>query len=231
MTYKISQEVFPGSTCVIDLHAASGPTGGDLQLSYGYLGKGTELDIAISKVFGNEILVDTQTEEIKKKKQYGTSKEYLREQGIAAYSCEVGEFHGLWCERGVVPQERLVRTVPEVGVTGVTNVMKYLGMIEGKPKLPQKQVVVKPELNLRPSHGGLLISETTVEHLGTLVRKGDVLGAVISPYTFEVLDLITSPFDESLLLAAATFRRIHAGDYAYIVADMSNTRVIENETV
>ena len=225
MTYKISQEVFPGSTCVIDLHAATG----DLDLSYGYLGKASETEIEISKVYGNEILVDTQQAEVVKKRQQGTSSEYLREIGIPTYSTEVGEFHGLWLERG--KGKDLVRTVPEVGVTGVTNVMKYLGMLEGKPKLPEKQAIVKPELNLRPAHGGLLVSEKGIEDLGTVVSKGSILARVISPYTFEVLDTITAPFEESLLIAATTqkpFLRVNPGDFAYIVADMANTKVIEN---
>ncbi len=225
ITYKISQEVFPGSDCVIDLHAATG----DLELSYGYLGKASEKEIEISKVYGNEILLDTQKEEVVKKRQWGTSKEYLRSQAVPVYSSEVGEFHGIWLERG--KGKDLVRTVPEVGVTGVTNVMKYLGMLEGTPKLPEKQVIVKPELNLRPAHGGLLVSEKGIEDLGTVVPKGDVLGRVISPYTFEVLDTISAPFAESLLLAAMTlkpFLRVNPGDFAYIVADTANTQVIEN---
>ena len=225
ITYRITQEVFPGSDCVIDLHASTG----DLELSYGYLGKESQRDIDISKVYGNEILIDTQQQEIVKKRQWGTSKEYLRSEGIPSYSSEVGEFHGLWLERG--KGKDLVRRVPEVGVTGVTNVMKYLEMLAGEPKLPDKQVIVKPELNLRPSHGGLLVSEKGIEDLGTLVPKGGVLGNVVSPYTFETLDTIATPFEESLLLAAMTvkpFLRVNPGDFAYIVADMANTQVIEN---
>jgi predicted deacylase len=229
MTYKISSEVFPGSDCVIDLHAAT--ENAALALAYGYLGKSSQEEIEISKVFGQEILIDTQPEEIVEKMQWGTSKEYLRKQGIPSYSCEIGEFHGLWCERGKKPPEQLIRTVPEVGVTGVTNVMKYLGMLDGEPRLPDRQIIVQPELNLRPAHGGLLVSEKTIDDLGTIVPKGGLLGTVISPYTFSELDRITAPFEESLLLAAVVgkpFRRIHAGDYGYIVADMSKSRWIEN---
>ena len=92
-------------------------------------------------------------------------------------------------------------------------------------------MIVKPELNLRPSHGGLLVSEKGIEDLGTVVAKGSVLGRVISPYTFETLDTITAPFEESLLLAATTkmpFRRVNPGDYGYIVADAANTEILEN---
>jgi predicted deacylase len=226
--YKLATEVIPGSACVMDLHAASMLA---LALSYGYLGQASKEDLEISKVFGQEILLDTQPEERIAKRQLGTISEYLKGQGIPCYGCEIGEFPGLWCDRGKRPKEELIRTVPEVGVTGVTNVMKHLDMMEGEPKLPARQLIAQPELVLRPSHGGLLISEKGFDDLGTVVPKGELLGTVISPYTFKELDRLTAPFNETLLLATVLIRpflKVYPGDYAFIVADMSKSKWINN---
>lgn len=227
MTHAISQEVFPNSDCVIDLHSASKHA---LELSYGYLGKASQKELGISLAFGQDVLVDVQDYEVKEKGQGATSTAYLRGIGIPTYSTEIGTFPGIAEERARMPEKDLVRRVPEVGVTGVTNVMKHLHMIAGDLVLPERQLIVQPELNLRPNNGGLLVSHVTAQDLGSVVRKGTVLGTVISPYTFEELEEIVAPFEDSLLLAAITeepFRKVNAGDYAFIVSDHSKSRWIE----
>ena len=225
----IASQVIAGATAVIDLHACTN----GLDLAYGYLGPGEAgaLDYEISRAFGHEILVQpTQEEVVEKRQTSGTSKVYVRSQGIAQYSCEIGEFYGLGSERGSSPQDELFRGVPEVGVTGVSNVMKLLGMVEGELRRPRVQVRVSPELNLRPSHGGLLISHYDKTSIGTAVPKGTVLGTLVSPYSFKVLEEITAPFDESLLLATPRgkpFSKVLPGEFAYIVADHSRTVTLE----
>lgn len=222
--YAISSQIIPGAAAVIDLHGHTP----DLALSYGYLGSGKpgEVDYDISRVFGQEILVYNSPEEIAEKRQQGTSKSWLRSAGIPAYSCEIGEFYGLETERGTQGSGQGFRGVPEVGVTGVTNVMKYLAMIDGEIVRPTKQAVVQPELNLRPSHGGLVISNFGIKDLGRVLPKGTVLGKVVSPYSFAELEELTTPFEENLLLATLhrkPFSRVNPGDFGYIVADWSKT--------
>jgi predicted deacylase len=221
-TYAIATQVFPDATCVIDLHGYTP----DLALSYGYLGIGKpgDVDYDVSRAFGNEILVHTTRAEIDEKHQWNTSKNYLRSKGIVAYGCEIGEFYGLEAERSKYPPERLTRSVPEVGVTGVTNIMKYFKMLPGEIRRPTAQIKVEPELNLRPSHGGLLVSETGPHDLGSVLPKGALLGRVISPYSFKVMEEIRAPFDQNLLTATPykkPFTKVHPGDYAYIVSDLA----------
>lgn len=227
MTYKISSEILPGSDWVIDMHASSSA----LALAYTYYGKLNEKEIELSRVFGHEILVKPKAAEIDEKMQWTTSKAYLQKAGIPSFSVEIGDFPGLWTQRDD-KRAQPHRTVPEVGVTGITNVMKHLGMLEGEPTVPRRQLVVEQELNLRPSHGGLLITEKTVQDLGTVVPKGEVLGRVISPYSFEILDTIVAPFDETLIIAVTPdkpFKKVLPGEYGYIVADMKNCWWIDNE--
>jgi predicted deacylase len=227
--HAIAANVLPGAAAGIDLHGHTN----ELAIAYGYLGEGQkgDLDYEISRSFGHELLVYASPEEKAEKRQTtGTSKAYLRSVGIAAYSCEIGEFSGLQQERESRPEADLKRTVPEVGVTGVTNVMKLMGMIDGEIKRPTMQIKVQPELNLRPNHGGLLVSNFGAEAIGTIIPKGTPLGTLISPYSLKEIETIVAPFDESLLLATLPqkpFTKVNPGDYAFIVADNSKTEILD----
>jgi predicted deacylase len=221
--------VLAGSTVVMDLHA---PTR-EFHLSYGYLGAGGPGDLSydIPRAFGQEMLMWNSPEELQEKGQLTTTAmAYCRQAGYVTYMGEIGEFHGLGVDRGSHPAERLYRGVPEVGYTGITNVMKYLGMIEGELKLPPRQIRVTPELNLRPNHGGLLVSHVGIEDLGTVIPGGTVLGTVLSPYSFEVLDEVVAPFEESLLTAThyhKPFDKVLPGEFVYLVGDNSRTETVE----
>jgi uncharacterized protein len=226
--HAIATEVIAGATAVIDLHSCT-PS---LDLAYGYLGPGGpgSLDYEISRAFGHELLVDpTPAEMIEKRQTDGTSKVYVRSQQIAAYSCEIGQFYGLEQERGMRSAEDLYRGVPEVGVTGVMNVMKLLEMIPGELRRTRLQLRVRPELNLRPAHGGLLVAHYDKTAIGTVVPAGTVLGTVISPYSFETLDELIAPFRENLILATLSrkpFAKVFPGEFAFIVSDNEQTEVL-----
>ena len=227
--HAISAAVFPGADVVIDMHGRIDR----IAVSYGYLGAGGpgDLEYDISRVFGHEMLVRSTKKELEEKRQTsGTSRAYLSEVGIASYSCEIGEFWGLGGERASDTDERLFRGVPEVGVTGVSNVMKHLGMIDGTPIDRRTQVAVQPELVLRPVDGGLLIPHFGPRELGTVIEGGTRLGTVISPYSFEMLEELFAPFPETLLLAttdAKPFAKVLPGDYAFICADASLTQQLD----
>jgi predicted deacylase len=151
--------------------------------------------------------------------------------GVSCFSCEVGEFYGFQLKEGDRPAAQPLRTVPEVGVTALTNIMKYMDMLEGKPKLPTRQLVVFPENNLRPSHGGAFYSEFRANAIGKVVPKGTLLGRVVSPYTFEVLGEIRAPYDQNMIIGLTDkhpFARINAGDYGFLVTDMANAEWVTN---
>jgi uncharacterized protein len=227
IAHVISEAVLPGSTVVMDLH---GPTR-EFQLSYGYLGQGKpgDLDYDLARAFGQELLVWNNKEALEEKRQTtSTAKAAVRLAGMVAVGGELGEFYGLPDYRAADP-EGAHREPTEIGFTGITNVLKHLKMTDGEIKLPPRQIAVTPELNLRPKHGGLLISNMTIADLGTVVPKGTVLGTLVSPYSFEVLDEIEAPFEESLLLAAnygKPFTKVLPGEFVYIVADNSLTEVV-----
>jgi predicted deacylase len=228
-TNAIATNLFAAASVVMDLH---GPNR-DLHLSYGYLGSGRKGDLSydVARAFGQEMLVWNSPEELREKGQAtSTATAYANLAGYVGYGGEIGEFWGLGSDRPNHAPEALHRDPAELGSTGITNVMKLLGMVEGDLGLPPHQVAVTPELNLRPRHGGLLISNVGRDDLGTVVPGGAVLGTVISPYSFEVLDEIVAPFDENILIACnhqKPFTKVLPGEFVFLVGDHSRTEVLD----
>ena len=108
----------------------------------------------------------------------------------------------------------------EKGVRGILNVMKHLGMISGSPKIPKEQWVFTKLVVLRPHAGGILKSTIKIEELRSRVPGGTILGEIYNPYTFEVLETLTAPFDESILiLGRESVTKIDPGDFGFMVAD------------
>jgi predicted deacylase len=77
-------------------------------------------------------------------------------------------------------------------ITGIKNVMKHLGMIEGELEdIPEERRVIDKETYVYAQTGGLL--RPTVR-TGDLVSKGDLLGVVKDAYG-TVVEEFTAPFD------------------------------------
>ncbi|MDR7522769.1 MAG: succinylglutamate desuccinylase/aspartoacylase family protein [Armatimonadota bacterium] len=117
----------------------------------------------------------------------------------------------------------------EMGVRGVLNVMRHLGMLDGRPELPARQVVVREMATLRPGHGGLLYSQMGSEAITREVPKGTLLGRVVSPHTFETLEEFRAPFDRNVvLLLRPGVTPVNPGDYAYMLGNLEGARVVTN---
>ena len=115
-------------------------------------------------------------------------------------------------------------------VQGVFNVMKHMGMLEGKPILPKTQYLCVERPLLRPSKGGMFYPMCGPEYLNKWVPKGTVIGIVRNPQTFEVLEEIVAPCDETVfLMMRGVMGKVHPGDYAYILANRANAEVIHND--
>ncbi|MGH2404627.1 MAG: succinylglutamate desuccinylase/aspartoacylase family protein [bacterium] len=118
----------------------------------------------------------------------------------------------------------------EMGVRGVLNVMRYLGMIDGRPERPAEQVVVTEVNTLRPGHGGLLYSQIDAQGMGREVTKGTVLGRVVSPYTFETLEELRAPFARNVVvLLRPGITVVNPGDYGYMLGNLETARVVTNQ--
>lgn len=124
--------------------------------------------------------------------------------------------------------------VPEVGGGGVItdpavftkaladleNMLRVLEVLPGPVAASVARVVVRRGATVRPANGGTFVPEIGLEAIGKTVPGGTVLGRVISPYTFEVLDTLVAPFSKTEILQLRNrISKVHPGEYAYIVGD------------
>ena len=106
--------------------------------------------------------------------------------GIPAFMAEVGG-GGRW-------------EVPNVAIAqkGIYNVMRFLGMSEGEPEVPDEQIVISRRKSIRNKKGGLV--EMLVRP-GDVVRKGEICARVIN--FWEVLEEFEAEEDIYILGARA----------------------------
>jgi hypothetical protein len=231
VVYKLNEEIVKGSDAAADLHNGTTTPPG-LTIGYGYVltvddPALTERVRALCLATGFDLYVKRPLSN-----RSGNASRCINEQGIPCFACEVGEFYGFQLKEGDRPSATPIRAIPEVGVTALMNIMKHLGMLEGQPKLPRRQLLISPENNLRPSQGGALYSEFKADAIGKVVPKGTLLGTVVSPHTFEVLEEIRAPYDQNMIIGLThkhPFARVNAGDYGFLVADMANAEWVENK--
>jgi predicted deacylase len=112
--------------------------------------------------------------------------------------------------RGAAVDKGIPGIVPEIGgeshfnpdhVTtayrGLRNIMIDLGMIPGKIELPKQQTVLKwildrDKISAKAPKGGVFLPRVKI---GDQVKKGDILGVIYSPRTFEEIASAKSPQD------------------------------------
>ena len=107
----------------------------------------------------------------------------------------------------------------ERGVAGVLNILRQAGVLAGETVGPPSQIVVTGIEIVRPKQGGWL--ETEAPPLGEEIGEGAVLGRVISPYSFEELEVIYTPLKRGIMILSHLNRNVvEPGDYGYMVGDL-----------
>jgi len=84
--------------------------------------------------------------------------------GIPAFMAEVGG-------GGRLENEHI-----EVAVTGIYNLLKYFGMIPGKPKIPDRQIIITSRKHIRCTSGGMAIMDVMP---GQVLKKGEKIAHII----------------------------------------------------
>jgi len=178
----------------VDLHAGGAyPT-----VDYVYIIN----DEPLSRAFGSRLLYRPQ------ETLSGTSISVTRERQIRSVVVELGG--------GDVDQGAYVRR----GVEGLRNVLQSLQMLPGAPAAPPRQIVLREIAVIRPHQGGLLLPEVT--EMGGEVRGGTVLGRIVSPYSFEELEVIRAPFDRGIVvLTHQTADVVEPGIYGYMIGNLA----------
>lgn len=116
--------------------------------------------------------------------------------------------------------ERADRRWINVGsfVRGVKNVMKSLGMMEGKLELPRTQILVETS-TIRCENGGLQIPQARP---GERVSKGDPLVKIITPFFGDELEYVRAPFDGIVCLMWA-YPVVQPGDWVTFLGKVIKT--------
>jgi hypothetical protein len=112
-----------------------------------------------------------------------------------------------------------VSSVPATAraLTALTRILTYAGSISGELEPTPGQVVIDQMKIVRPHHGGMLISDLSLDQLGTVLPKDAVIGKVVHPQTLETLEVLSTPFDPSVVvLAREGFTPVSAGDYGFM---------------
>jgi len=202
LAHAICSQLLDRCDAIIDFHS-----GGNLAtVDYAYI---HEDDIGLAHAFSCEILYRAPYFE-------GTFTAVARERGIHSVVSELGG------------GQQLNVHYLEKGVRGAVSVMKALGMLPGEPTPPKEQTIVEELATLRPHQGGVMLSTVDPSHLGETVPRGTELARIVSPHTFEALEVITAPFDPSIMiLTRQAVTTVNPGDYGIMVANGATAKVVD----
>ncbi|MFI0938604.1 succinylglutamate desuccinylase/aspartoacylase family protein [Streptomyces sp. NPDC021020] len=147
----------------------------------------------------------------------GTSNAWAIKNGIRSTVCELGG------------GGQLTDAFLDKAVRRGRNMLKAIGMLDGEPEaLAAPQTVLTELVTLRPTKGGAVISHFGPDRLGEVVKGGTVIGEVVDPYTFEVVEQLLAPYDSSILvLTRESYTRTTPGDYGFMVGNADTATTLD----
>ena len=183
----------------IDLHSGTDrPT-----VDYVYIWN----DEGLSRAFGSRVLYRPQTGKGGTVFSGTTKSVTLDRRNIPCLVIELGG--------GIVDQTPYVQRT----VDGVLNMLRHAGAIDGTPTPPPPQIVVPEIATIRPTRGGWL--EPLCPPLGEEIAGGSLLARVTSPYTFETLEEIHTPYARGIMILSHLSRNlVESGDYGFMVGNL-----------
>lgn len=205
LAHALTKQYFDKIEANIDLHSGTDrPT-----VDYVYIWS----DEGLSRAFGSKILYRPTTG--KTGTVYsGTTKTVTidRRPEMKVTTIELGG--------GIVDQGPYVKRT----VDGMLNQLRYLGVIAGEVQGPASQVVIHELVGIRPKHGGWL--EPLSPANGEVIKGGQLLGRVVSPYDFETIEEIATPFENGIMVMQHLTRNlVEAGDYGFMVGNLDGAEV------
>lgn len=143
----------------------------------------------------------------------GTSTGITVAKGIPSVVLELGG--------GLLPQEPYV----EETLTDLKNALRAAGALPGEVTHRRDQQLLHRIDIVRPHQGGLYVP--VVDQVGVEVAEGDVLGRVISPLDFTLLEEMTCPLPHGvMILTHPTTHRMEPGDYGYMIGDLDTAEAL-----
>lgn len=125
-----------------------------------------------------------------------------------------------WCVFEIGGSPSFGTALLDSAVAHTMDVLRATGVLPGTPGSSRAEVLVRRGTALRPGYGGLFLPEAGRDVLGRSIGRGTVLARVISPYTFEEIEVLRAPYEPTYVMMARTRpSRVHPGDYAYLLGD------------
>ena len=186
MAHVLVTEVISKADYVLDFHAGSPAEILGMLIPPSEDPETLDKTVELAKAFGIEVI------EIFPSK-LGDLAESL---GIIAINTELGEA----C--------RIEEKYLEMGTRGTWNILKYLGIIEGKPELPEKQMVLKKRILVRAKRGGLLITKVKCMQR---VAKGDLIACIYNLFTLEEVEQVRAP-EDAIVIRVQNYPTVCTGD-------------------
>lgn len=142
---------------------------------------------------------------------------------MIGYAGEVVGIPGMISEIGGAGFEpELENSWTERNLKGVQGVMRHLGILPGEPAIAESILVFDSVTRVNPTVGGMLEPSFPAEGMmSQQVEKGELLGRVWSPYTFEVIEELRSPARGFIDMACRAYPA-RPGDWAYLVIDLDH---------
>lgn len=103
-------------------------------------------------------------------------------------------------------------------IRGIKNTMRHLAILDEPLEKPERILSYAQTLRANPTVGGLLMPEIEPDQLLRPVKRGELLGRVVSPYTFEEMERLESPCDGWLVYLARCYP-VRPGMWGFGVAD------------
>ena len=159
---------------------------------------------ALSRAFGTKLLYRPKGGVSLGTIYGGTLSSIALERGIPTATLELGG--------GIVDQAPYAAR----GAACLRNMLRVTGTLAGNVTSRADQIELAEIHIIRPTQGGFLCSEAPP--LGEPIAAGAVLGRVVSPYSFDELEVIRNPVPDGwMVLAHLTRNVIQPGDYGYMV--------------
>lgn len=139
------------------------------------------------------------------------------------YAGQVLGIPGIICEIGGVGfdpalEEEWVRAT----VRGVHGVLQELGILAGAPSIAEQILVFDTVRRVNPANGGFVEPIfSAADLMRREVQRGELLGRVWSPYTFEVIEELRSPVRGLIDMVPREYP-VRPGDWAYLVVDLDS---------
>ncbi len=199
LAHALTEEFLSKIDVHIDLHSGTDrPT-----VDYVYIWS----DEALSRSFGSSILYRPTTGKGGTLYSGTTKSVTIDRRDMSIVTIELGG--------GIVDQTPYVNRT----VDGLLNMLRHLGCITGETVSPPDQTVVNEMVVIRATQGGWL--EPLCPPNGEEISGGSLLCRIVSPYDFETLDEIPTPYENGIMVMQHLSRNlVEAGDYGFIVGNL-----------